>query len=140
MISQGDLPLWYLSAGNGYPQLNLQFISWTSSPVAVALGTIRPYDNFSFAIENSIWCAVGFGGAYLFARQWSSLPVGAIVIAATYVSSGTMSWAALSYSALIGQMFAPWIVAAGSVAIRANNGSHVASAAGLLGIVSGLMV
>jgi len=140
LLSQGDLPLWYPNAGNGFPQLNFQWISWVANPLGVAIASIRPYDYFSFAVENSIWRAFGFAGAYLFARQWTAHRVGAAAIAATYVGSGTMAWAALSFSALIGQMFAPWILAAGSVAIRANSASKVAFAGGLLGITSGLMV
>ncbi|NBY46510.1 MAG: hypothetical protein EBQ56_01805, partial [Proteobacteria bacterium] len=65
---------------------------------------------------------------------------GATAVAATYVGSGVMSWAALSYSALIGQMFAPWILATGSLAIRATSTSHLARATGTFGLASGLMV
>lgn len=140
LITQGDLPLWYPAAGNGFPQLNLQWISWVFNPVGFLVSLIRPYDYLSLAIENTFWRTIGFAGAFVFARQWTSGTLGATAIAATYVGSGVMSWAALSYSALIGQMFAPWVLASGSLAIRATSSSHLARAAGALGLTSGLMV
>ena len=140
LSEQGDLPLWYPNAGNGFPQLSFLWGSWTFPPLAILLGTLYPYNYFSLAIENLLWRLVGFGGSYLFARQWVTHPIGAIAIAATYVGSGTMSWAALSYSALIGQMFAPWILAGGSLAIRATSGPSLATATGTFGLAAGLMV
>jgi hypothetical protein len=140
LLEEGDLPLWYPSVGNGFPQLNLQWVSWVFNPLGVLLSFARPYDHLSLAVENTIWRAVGFAGAYLFARQWTCSAIGATAIAATYVGSGTMSWAALSYSALIGQMFAPWVLASGSLAIRATSSANLARATGTLGLVSGLMV
>ena len=140
LASQGDLPLWYPAAGNGFPQLNLQWVSWVFNPVGILVSLVRPYDYLSLAVENTFWRTVGFAGTFVFARQWTSSTVGATAIAATYDGSGVMSWAALSYSALIGQMFAPWILASGSLAIRATSTSHLARAAGTFGLVSGLMV
>ena len=137
---QGDLPLWYPAAGNGFPHLNLQWVSWVFNPLGILVSLIRPYDIFSLAIENAIWRTVGFAGAFVFARQWTNSALGATAIAATYVGSGVMSWAALSYSALIGQMFAPWILASGSLAIRATSTSQLARAAGTFGLASGLMI
>lgn len=140
LASQGDLPLWYPAAGNGFPQLNLQWVSWVFNPVGILVSLVRPYDYLSLAIENTFWRTIGFAGAFVFARQWTSSTVGATAIAATYVGSGVMSWAALSYSALIGQMFAPWVLASGSLAIRATSSSHLARAAGMFGVAYGLMV
>ena len=140
LTEQGDLPLWYPNAGNGFPQLSVLWGSWTFPPLGILLGIFRPYDHLSLALENLLWRLVGFAGSYLFARQWVTHPIGAIAIAATYVGSGTMAWAALSYSALIGQMFAPWILAAGSLAIRTTAGPSLATATGTLGLVAGLMV
>jgi hypothetical protein len=140
LAEQGDLHLWYPGAGNGFPHLNLQWVSWVFNPLGVLLSFVRPYDYLSLAVENVIWRMVGFAGAFVFARQWTNSAIGALAIAATYVGSGTMSWAALSYSALIGQMFAPWILAAGSLAVRASSIARLARATGTLGLVSGLMV
>ena len=140
LIEQGDLPLWYPNGGNGFPQLSVLWGSWTFPPLGILLGLFRPYDHLSLALENLLWRLVGFAGSYLFARQWVTHPIGAIAIASTYVGSGTMAWAALSYSALIGQMFAPWILAAGSIAIRATSGPSLATATGTLGLAAGLMV
>ena len=108
--------------------------------MGILVSLVRPYDYLSLAIENTFWRTVGFAGAFVFARQWTSNTLGATAVAATYVGSGVMSWAALSYSALIGQMFAPWILATGSLAIRATSTSHLAGAAGTFGLASGLMV
>lgn len=99
-----------------------------------------PYDYLSLAIENFIWRAVGFAEAFVFARQWVTHPAGAGAVAATYVGSGTMSWASLSYSALIGQMFPPWVLAGGSLAIRASPIPQICRAAGVSGLAYGLMV
>ena len=140
LTSQGDLPLWYPGVGNGFPHLNFQWVSWVANPVGILVSLIRPYDYLSLALENTFWRAVGFGGAFLFARQWVAHPVGAVAVAATYVGSGTMSWAALSYSALIGQMFAPWVLASGSLAIRASSLPQLARATGVFGLACGLMV
>jgi hypothetical protein len=140
LAEHGDLPLWYPNAGNGFPQLSFLWGSWTFPPLGILLGTLYPYNHLSLAIENLLWRLVGFAGSYLFAWQWVTHPIGAIAIAATYVGSGTMAWAALSYSALIGQMFAPWILAAGSIAIRATSGPSLATATGTLGLAAGLMV
>jgi hypothetical protein len=140
LATQGDMPLWYPLVGNGFPHLNLQWVSWVFNPLGVLLSMARPYDYLSLAIENFIWRAVGFAGALVFARQWVSHPAGAIAVAATYVGSGTMSWAALSYSALIGQMFAPWVLAGGCLAIRASSIPQIARAAGVFGLAYGLMV
>ena len=140
LASQGDLPLWYPGAGNGFPQLNLQWVSWVFNPLGILLSMVHPYDHLSFAIENTVWRALGFAGAFVFARQWTGNAVGATAIAATYVGSGVMSWAALSYSAFIGQMFAPWVLASGSLAIRATSSSHLARASGTFGVAYGLMV
>ena len=140
LIEHGDLPLWYPNAGNGFPQLSVLWGSWTFPPLGILLGIFRPYDHLSLALENLLWRLVGFAGSYLFARQWVTHPIGAIAIASTYVGSGTMAWAALSYSALIGQMFAPWVLAAGSLAIRATSGPSLATATGTLGLAAGLMV
>ncbi|MCX5985047.1 MAG: hypothetical protein NTX54_00810, partial [Chloroflexi bacterium] len=140
LASHGDVPLWYPGVGNGFPHLNFQWVSWVANPVGILVSLIRPYDYLSLALENTFWRAVGFGGAFLFARQWVTHPVGAVAVAATYVGSGTMSWAALSYSALIGQMFAPWVLASGSLAIRASSLPQLARATGVFGLVCGLMV
>ncbi|MBU6150524.1 MAG: hypothetical protein KGR25_03680, partial [Chloroflexi bacterium] len=140
LATQGDVPLWYPLVGNGFPHLNLQWVSWVFNPLGVLLSMARPYDYLSLAVENFIWRAVGFAGALVFARQWVTHPTGAIAVAATYVGSGTMSWAALSYSALIGQMFAPWVLAGGSLAIRASSIPQIARAAGVFGFAYGLMV
>ncbi|MBU6151494.1 MAG: hypothetical protein KGR25_08590, partial [Chloroflexi bacterium] len=140
LAEQGDLPLWYPVAGNGFPHLNLQWVSWVFNPLGVLLALIRPYDYLSLAVENVIWRTIGFAGAFVFARQWVGNSLGATAIAITYVGSGTMAWAALSYSALIGQMFAPWILASGSLAIRASSIPALARATGTLGLAAGLMV
>jgi hypothetical protein len=140
LATQGDVPLWYPAVGNGFPHLNFQWVSWVFNPLGVLLSMARPYDYLSLAVENFIWRMVGFAGAFVFARQWTNGAIGAIAIAATYVGSGTMSWAALSYSALIGQMFAPWVLAGGSLAIRASSVPQFARAAGVLGLAYGLMV
>ena len=140
LISQGDFPLWYPGGGNGFPQLSLQWISWVANPLGIAISFVRPYDYLSLAFENVIWRAVGFAGAFVFARQWTSSPLGATVVAATYVGSGVMSWAALSYSALIGQMFAPWVLASGSLAIRASSFTGLLRSAGVFGLSYGAMV
>ncbi len=140
LAEQGDLPLWYPVAGNGFPHLNLQWVSWVFNPFGVLLALIRPYDYLSLAVENLIWRTIGFAGAFVFARQWAGNSLGATAIAITYVGSGTMSWAALSYSALIGQMFAPWILASGSLAIRASSIPALTRATGMLGLAAGLMV
>jgi len=140
LASQGDLPLWYPAAGNGFPQLNLQWISVVFNPLGILVGMARPYDLLFLAIENTIWRLVGFAGAFMFARQWTSSSVGAVAVAATYVGCGVMSWAALSFNILIGQMFVPWLLTAGTIAIRATSSSQLARSAGILGLTSGLMV
>ena len=140
LVTQGDLPIWYPAAGNGFPHINLQWASVVFNPLGILVAALRPYDYLSLAVENAIWRAVGFAGALIFARQWTGSMVGATAIAATYVGSGVMSWAALSFNSLIGQMFAPWVLASGSFAIRATSTSHLARAAGIFGLVSGLMV
>ena len=140
LADQGDLPIWYPNAGNGFPQLSLLWGSWTFPPLGILLGTLYPYNYFSFAIENLLWRLVGFAGSYLFARQWIAHPIGAVAIAAAYLGSGTAARGALSFSVFIGHMFAPWILAAGSLAIRASSGPTLATATGTLGLVAGLMV
>ena len=140
LISQGDFPLWYPGGGNGFPQLSLQWISWVANPLGIAISVVRPYDYLSLAVENVVWRAVGFAGAFVFARHWTISPLGATVVAATYVGSGVMSWAALSYSALIGQMFAPWVLASGSLAIRASSFTGLLRSAGVFALSYGLMV
>ena len=139
LASQGDLPLWYPAAGNGFPQLNLQWISVVFNPIGMLIAFVRPYDSLSLAFENAVWRLVGFAGAFMFARQWTSSSVGAIAVGATYVGCGVMSWAALSFNILIGQMFAPWLLTAGTIAIRATSSSQLARSAGMLGLTSGLM-
>jgi hypothetical protein len=54
LASQGNLPLWYPAAGNGFPQLNLQWISVVFNPLGILVGMVRPYDLLSLTIENSI--------------------------------------------------------------------------------------
>ena len=137
---QGDLPLWYPTAGNGFPHLNLQWASVVFNPLGILVATLRPYDYLSLAVENAMWRAVGFAGAFIFARQWTGSMLGATAIAATYVGSGVMSWAALSFNSLVGQMFAPWVLASGSYAILATSTSQLARAAGTFGLASGLMI
>jgi hypothetical protein len=140
LLSQGDLALWYPAAGNGFPQINMQYISWVINPMGIIVSLFRPYDYLSLAIENTLWRIVGFAGAFLFARQWTNGTLGATAIAATYVGSGVMSWAALSYSSFIGQMFAPWVLASGSLAIRASSIHDLMRSAGVFGLAYGLMV
>ena len=140
LAEQGDLPLWYPNAGNGAPQLSLLWGSLTFPPLGIIFGSVYPYDHFSLALENILWRIVGFSGSYLFARQWVGHPIGAVAIAATYVGSGIMSRGALSYPILIGHMITPWILAAGSLAVRATSGPKLAMATGTLGLVAGLMV
>ena len=88
---QGDLPLWYPAAGNGFPHLNLQWVSVVFNPLGTFIATLRPYDYLSLAVENAMWRAVGFAGAFIFARQWTGSMLSATAIAATYVGSGVMS-------------------------------------------------
>jgi hypothetical protein len=42
LASQGDLPLWYPGAGNGFPQLNLQWVSWVFNPLGILVSLVRP--------------------------------------------------------------------------------------------------
>ncbi|MBU6150722.1 MAG: hypothetical protein KGR25_04675 [Chloroflexi bacterium] len=140
LLSVGDLPLWYPQAGDGFPQLSLEFTTWVANPLGTILGALSGYDFLSLGVENVIWRTVGFVGAYKFARSWDVAPVGAAAIAATYVGSGTMSRAAIAFATLIGQMFAPWVLVGGSMAIRAPTWPHVIHAGGVLGLSLGVMV
>ena len=81
LVEQGDIPLWYPNAGNGFPQLSFLWGSWTFPPLGILVGNFRPYDHLSLALENLLWRLVGFAGSYLFARQWVTHPIGAIAIA-----------------------------------------------------------
>ena len=140
LVEQGDLPLWYPNGGNGFPQLSILWGSITFPPIGIIIGTIYPYDYFSLSIENLLFRLVGFAGSYLFARQWVKHRIGAIAVAATYVGSGTAAIGALSFSVFVAQMLAPWLLTAGSIAIRATSGPTFATATGTLGLVAGLMV
>jgi hypothetical protein len=140
LAEQGDLPLWYPNAGNGFPQLSFLWGSMTFPPLGILLGTFSPYTTFSLAIENLLWRLVGFSGSYAFARQWVTHPIGAIAVGATYLGSGLAARGALSFEVFVGQMLAPWLLAAGSMAIRTSSGTKLASATGTLGLVAGLMV
>ncbi|MCX5985015.1 MAG: hypothetical protein NTX54_00645 [Chloroflexi bacterium] len=140
LAANGDLPLWYPQAGDGFPQLSLEFVAWTWNPIGAFLGTFRPYDFLSLAIENVIWRLVGFAGAYRFARAWGVNPLGATAIAATYVGSGAMGRAALAFATLIGQMLAPWVLVGGSLAIQARTSWHILQSGAILGLTASTMV
>ncbi len=140
LAANGDLPLWYPQAGDGFPQLSLEFVAWTWNPIGALLGAFRAYDFLSLAIENVIWRLVGFAGAYRFARAWGVMPWGATAVAATYVGSGTMARAAYAFATLIGQMLAPWILVGGSLAIQARTHSRVLQSGAVLGLVASAMV
>lgn len=140
LAANGDLFLWYPFAGDGVPILSLEVVGLIWNPLGVLLGAVRPYDFLSLAAENLIWRLVGFAGAYQFARKWGVTPIGATAIAATYVGSGTMGRAALSFVTLIGQMLAPWILVGGSLAIQARTRSRVVQAGAALGLAAGAMV
>ena len=105
-----DTLLWYPYAGDGVPQLSLEYVGLTWNPLGVFLGLLSPYDHQTLAIEIIIWRATGAIGSYAVARQWKISPIGSTAVAATYIGSGTMSRAALSLITLIGQMLAPWIL------------------------------
>ena len=105
-----DTLFWYPYAGDGVPQLSLEYVGLTWSPLGVLLGYLIPYDYQTLGIEIIIWRATGALGSYALARHWSISPIGSTAVAATYIASGTMSRAALSFITLIGQMLAPWIL------------------------------
>ena len=136
----GDFPLWYPQAGDGFPQLSLEFTTWVANPLGTALGALRLYDYLALSLENIVWRMVGFGGAFAFARCWGVAPIGAVAVAATYVGSGTMSRAAIAFATLVGQMLAPWVLVAGSAAILAPTWPKVVRAGGMLGLAVGAMV
>lgn len=116
-----DTLLWYPYAGDGVPQLSLEYVGLTWSPLGVILGYLFPYDYQTLAIEIIIWRATGALGSYALARHWSISPIGSTAVAATYIASGTMSRAALSLITLIGQMLAPWILYASLKLIEARS-------------------
>ena len=140
LAANGDMPLWYPQHGDGFPQLSLEFVTWTLNPMAALLGIVRPYDSLSLAAEIAIWRLIGFAGAYGFARLWGTVPLGAIAIASTYIGSGTMARASLAFATLIGQMLAPWILVAASLAILATSRARVFQAGAMLGLAASAMV
>ena len=140
LLRLGDFPFWYAEAGDGFPQLSLEFTPWVANPLGTILGAVRSYDFLNLAIENVIWRTIGFMGAYRFARSWGVVPIGAAAVAATYVGSGTMSRAAIAFATLIGQMIAPWVLVSGSWAILAPDWPRVIRAGAVLGLTLGAMV
>ena len=140
LLAAGDFPWWSPRLGEGTPQLTVQWVSWVANPLGLLLGTLRPYDHLSFVVENLVWRVVGFVGVFLFARQWTGSTPGSISIAASYVGSGVMSWAALSYSAFIGQMLAPWVLTASGLITRAHSPSLWLQGIGVAAIAGSSMV
>lgn len=108
-----DTLLWYPYAGDGVPQLSLEYVGLTWNPIGVLLGLFSSYDYQTLAVEIIMWRATGAVGSYALARHWKISPIGSTAVAATYIGSGTMSRAALSLITLIGQMLAPWILYTG---------------------------
>lgn len=81
---------------------------------------MKSYDYLSLAIEDIFWRAVGFAGGLIFSRRCTSSALVAEVVGAPYFGSGVVSWESLGSSAVNGKMFAPRVLASGSLAIRAS--------------------
>lgn len=134
-----DLPLWYPNAGNGIPQISIEFVGNVFNPVGLLIAYFRPYDFLSFAVENSLWRIIGYVGVFLFAKTWGLHPIGATAIAVTYIGTGTMSRAALALAVFIGQMLAPWLLLGASSAILSQSRSQLLTSAGIIGLTAGIM-
>lgn len=140
LVRAGDLPLWLPNGGNGFPQLSLYWGALVANPVGTVIGLFRPYDQISLGIETLLWRAIGFAGAYGFARSFARQPIGAVAVASAYVGSGLMAWASLSYPVLIGLMLAPWLLTSGMWLINAQTGREWKRGVGSMGLTYAAMV
>ena len=140
LVRAGDLPLWLPNGGNGFPHLSLYWVALVGNPIGTLIGIIRPYDHLSLAIETILWRIIGFFGSYNVAKTIIKHQIGAVSVACTYVGSGVMAWALLSYPVLIGLMLAPWLLASGFWLIEAQTTSAWLRASGTMAITFTAMV
>ena len=139
IFANNDLPIWYPNAGNGVPQISIEFVGNVFNPLGLLLAYFRPYDLISFAIENSLWRLIGYQGVYLLAKTWGLHPIGATAVAVTYIGSGCMSRAALAIAVFIGIMLAPWLLYGASSAILSRSRQQLLTSAGIIGLSAGIM-
>lgn len=112
LLDYDDSPHWLAQNGAGIDYSTIYWVAWSEPLLSNILVSLFGWSLQTFAFENAIWTTVGFSGIYSLSNQILANKTRSNLVAFSFICSGVIKWASLSYVCFVAEMILPWILVA----------------------------